>query len=152
MKKLLFITLLISSTLFYAQEITWHTDFDKAAKISKKTNKPILGFFTGSDWCGWCKVLDKEVLKTDKFKKWAKENVVLLELDFPRKTKISKDQKVQNYALQKAFGVSGYPTLVLFQPGKDNPKKNLKELGRTGYVSGGPNKWIKSIDKYVPKS
>ena len=67
------------------EELTWHTDMSKATDISIKENKPIFLFFTGSDWCGWCIRLQKEVFKTPEFIKWAKDNVVLVELDFPRK-------------------------------------------------------------------
>lgn len=151
MKKIIIALLLITSTSIFSQESKWLTDYNEAAKISKETKKPILAFFTGSDWCGWCKRLEKEVLITNEFNQWANENVVLLKLDFPRKTKLSKELRVQNYGLQRAFGVSGYPAMVLLNPGQgENSRKNLKELGRTGYVTGGPNKWIKSIDKYLP--
>ena len=32
-------------------------------------------FFTGSDWCGWCMRLQREVFLTPEFTKWAKDNV-----------------------------------------------------------------------------
>ena len=84
----LFITLVVvmGSFAVQAQEPTWETDINKAIKVSNKTKKPMLLFFTGSDWCGWCIRLQKEVLKTPEFATWAKENVVLVELDFPRRT------------------------------------------------------------------
>ena len=65
--------------------LTWYTSLDEVQKLSKDTGKPIFGFFTGSDWCGWCHKLQREVFAKDAFVKWAKENVILLELDFPRK-------------------------------------------------------------------
>jgi thioredoxin-related protein len=64
--------------------LVWHTDMNQAIAISQKENKPMMLFFTGSDWCGWCIRLQKEVFLTETFTKWAKENVVLVELDFPR--------------------------------------------------------------------
>ncbi len=88
MKHTIFAILLICSITTFAQEIKWLDSYEEAAKISKETNKPILANFTGSDWCRWCKVLDKEVFRTDEFKTWASENVVLLELDFPKKKKL----------------------------------------------------------------
>jgi len=151
--KNLFLGLLFLTTLTTFSQVEWMNDFDEAAKLSQKTKKPILANFTGSDWCGWCKVLDREVFNTSEFKTWAKKNVVLLEVDFPRRTKLSAKLKKQNYALQKAFGVRGYPTIWLFETGKGkNPKKDIVPLGKTGYVKGGAKKWINSIDKYMPKS
>jgi protein disulfide-isomerase len=153
MKKLFLGLLLISTVSAFSQELNWMTNFSEAAELSKKTNKPILANFTGSDWCHYCKILDKQVFSTNEFKSWAKENVILLELDFPKRKKISPELKKQNYALQNAFGVRGYPTVWLFESGKgDDPKKDIVPLGKSGYLKGGPSKWIKSIDRFMPKS
>ena len=67
-------------------ELVWHTDFAKARELSDATHKPIFGFFTGSDWCGWCHKLEADVFAKEAFVTWAKKNVVLLELDFPKTT------------------------------------------------------------------
>jgi len=89
MKKIILIAVLfLGFSSLQAQEAKWYSDFDEAAKISKKTNKPILANFTGSDWCGWCIRLDKEVFSKKEFQKWADENVVLLTVDFPRRKKL----------------------------------------------------------------
>lgn len=131
-----------------AQEV-WHTDLDKASEISKKTKKPLLLFFTGSDWCGWCIKLQKEVLHTPEFETWAKENVVLLELDFPRRTKLDPKLAQQNSELQQAFKVRGYPTvwIVDLVPGAN--KINLSALGSTGYVAGGPTAWLNNANQIL---
>ncbi len=153
MKKIFLLVLIITSFNSFAQkELNWLTDFNEAAKLSVKTKKPILANFTGSDWCGWCKVLNKEVFSTPEFTNWAKNNVILLVVDFPRKTKLPVALQKQNNALQRAFGVRGYPTVWLFKPGEsENPKKDIQPLGKTGYVRGGAKKWIASIAQYLPK-
>src|SRR6476661_3860710 len=97
MRKIFIALLLVVGTMtVQAQELTWHTDMKKAMEVSKKTKKPIMLFFTGSDWCGWCMRLQKEVLTTPEFQKWAKENVVLVELDFPRRTPQQPEIRQQN--------------------------------------------------------
>lgn len=45
------------------EDVVWHTDLNKAIELSKKENKPLMLFFTGSDWCGWCKKLQKKCLR-----------------------------------------------------------------------------------------
>ena len=151
MKKVLIIVLFFTSVSVFSQDLKWYSDFSEAAKISKKTKKPILANFTGSDWCGWCKVLKREVFDTPEFKKWAKKHVVLLEVDFPRRTKIAPELKKQNYALQRAFSVRGYPTVWMFKVGDgEDPKKDITPLGKTGYVRGGAKAWIATIAKYLP--
>ncbi len=151
MKKLLLGLLLMTTITTFSQEnINWLTSFDEAAKLSKKTKKPILANFTGSDWCGYCKVLTRDVFSKPEFKKWAKKNVVLLELDFPRKKKLNPELAKQNRAMQKAFGVRGYPTIWLFKVGEGkDPKKDLEPLGKTGYVRGGFDKWIATVEKLL---
>ncbi|MEE9350197.1 MAG: thioredoxin family protein [Flavobacteriaceae bacterium] len=151
MKKIFLGLLFISTLSAFSQEAAvWLTDFDEAAKISKKTKKPILANFTGSDWCGYCKVLTRKVFSTLEFKEWAEDNVVLLELDFPKRKKLAPKLAKQNKALQRAFGVRGYPTIWLFKIGKGkDPKKNMIQLGKTGYVKGGFEKWVATVDKIL---
>ena len=104
MKKILITLLLVVGSLtVQAQELTWETNLKKAAEVSMKTKKPLLLFFTGSDWCGWCIRLQNEVLKTPEFAAWAKKNVVLVELDFPRRTPQLPETQQQNAELQQIF-------------------------------------------------
>ena len=132
------------------QELKWHTDLKEAINISMTENKPLLLFFTGSDWCGWCVRLKNEVFNYDEFKKWSDKNVVLVELDFPRRKQQLENIKQQNRELASMFGVSGYPTVWLVNPQiKDSSKINLFKLGKLGYVAGGTNKWISEAEKFL---
>jgi protein disulfide-isomerase len=151
MNKILTITtlLLFTFTLQAQKSAEWHTSFDKAAKISIETGKPILANFTGSDWCGWCKKLTKEVFIRPIFSEWAAENVVLLELDYPRGKAQSEEIKKQNRELGQFFKVRGYPTLHVFKVGVEEGKTQITQLGKTGYVAGGPKSWIASIAQYI---
>lgn len=130
----------------------WLVNLEEAHALSQKTGKPIMANFTGSDWCGWCKKLKAEVFETAQFKQWAKENVILLELDFPRSFQLPDDIKQQNYQLQQAFGVRGYPTIWFFTLSNDDTGKlNINPLGNTGYVKGGPSAFIQVAANYVTK-
>ncbi len=152
MKKLFILAFfLCSSLVIQAQEtLTWHTDMTKATDIAVKENKPLFLFFTGSDWCGWCIRLQKEVFKTPEFIKWAKEKVVLVELDFPRKNEQTDAIKTQNAQLQQQLQVRGYPTVWFVSATKTaDAKVNLNALGSTGYVAGGPTKWLEVANQFV---
>lgn len=123
---------------------------NKSIQTSLETNKPIMLFFTGSDWCGWCKKLVREVYVKPEFKAWANKNVVLVEIDFPRRSKLSDQIQKQNRDLQQMFGVRGYPTIWFVNPVKtDKGQVNLSQLGSTGYVAGGPTKWIAAANKIL---
>ena len=134
-----------------AQELTWHTDVNKATDLSNKTKKPMLLFFTGSDWCGWCIRLQKEVLKTPEFAAWAKDNVILVELDFPRRSPMTPELQKQNMEMQQAFRVQGYPTVWITNATRKDGKLAFDQLGSTGYVAGGPAKWLEGANKILGK-
>jgi len=152
MKHLLTVVLLAFSLNGFTQQkpLEWHTDVKKAIDVSIENGKPLLFFFTGSDWCGWCKRLQKEVFFKPEFKSWANQNVVLVELDFPRRTKLPEATQKQNRELGQMFGVRGYPTIWFVTPEIQESKKiNFQKLGFQGYVAGGPKAWIAGADKFI---
>ena len=150
MKKIILIAfLLIGATCLQAQELVWETNLEKASQVAMKTKKPLLLFFTGSDWCGWCIRLQNEVLKTPEFAAWAKQNVVLVEVDFPRRSPQLPEIQKQNMELQQIFEVRGYPTIWISNPTKVDGKINLDKLGSTGYVAGGPSKWLEGANQIL---
>lgn len=153
MKKIIiaFVLIMASATTQAqtAKPLVWETNLEAATKVSLKTKKPLLLFFTGSDWCGWCIRLQNEVLKTPEFAAWAKDNVVLVELDFPRRTPQQPEIQKQNAELQQMFQVRGYPTVWFATPTKVDGKTNLAQLGSTGYVAGGPSKWLEGANQIL---
>jgi len=129
----------------------WYVDLEEAEKISQETGKPILANFTGTDWCGWCKVLKREVFITKKFKEWAADNVVLLEVDFPKTFKLPNNIAAQNASLQRALKVGGYPTIWVFET-QINPNtggRSLNAMAKSGYLRGGPGVWIPDLQKKI---
>ena len=150
-KLIVFVFLIFFQNLQSQQSnLNWHTDLNKAVNISFSEKKPIMLFFTGSDWCGWCIRLKKEVFNYPEFESWSKENVVLVELDFPRRKSIDPKILNQNRELARIFGVSGYPTVWFVNPQKlDANKLNFIKLGKLGYLAGGTNKWISTAEKFL---
>jgi thioredoxin-related protein len=94
-------------------ESTWLNDYKKAQQEAKASNKYLLLDFTGSDWCGWCKRLEKEILSQSQFENYARENLVLLEVDFPRAKPQSPELRKQNQELAQQYQVEGFPTIVV---------------------------------------
>lgn len=150
----LFFAILASIFLTFtgeSQELRWHTDMEQALDIASNENKKMLLFFTGSDWCGWCIKLQNEVFKTADFEAWS-NHIVLVELDFPKRTPQEEKIKGQNLQLQSMFKVRGYPTVYFVTPEKmPDGRTNLKSLGKTGYVRGGAKKWIDVANSIVGK-
>jgi protein disulfide-isomerase len=118
----------------------WSEDFAKASEEAKSEKKLLLIDFTGSDWCGWCIKLDKEVFSQPEFAEYAKKNLVLFEADFPNKVKQSDELKAQNAKLQKQYKIEGYPTIIVLD-------SEGKKVGELGYMAGGPKAFIAALDK-----
>jgi protein disulfide-isomerase len=118
----------------------WGESYPQALAESKKSGKPILADFTGSDWCGYCIALKKEVFDTPVFKDWAAKNVILLELDFPRRKPQAPEIKQQNEKLSQQFSIEGFPTILILDGAG-------KKIGELGYQEGGPEKWIAEFKK-----
>jgi protein disulfide-isomerase len=155
MKKFIFSLILfgfISVKVTAQESLIWHTDFNKALEIALNEDKKVMLFFTGSDWCGWCIKLQNEVFKTPDFKEWS-DDIVLVELDFPRRTPQDDKIKGQNRQLQAMFKVRGYPSVYFVQPQKmPDGRMNLNTLGKTGYVKGGASKWLEVANSIVNKT
>lgn len=103
----------------------WTMDFDAARKLAVEKDLPILLNFSGSDWCGWCKLMEKNVFSKDAWSDYAKDNIIMVLLDFPKnKSIVPEKYKGRNAELKAAFGVRGFPALIVLDAnGKD-------ELGR----------------------
>ncbi len=150
MKKIIISCLFVFSVItLNAQELVWETNINKAIEKSNAEKKPIFLFFTGSDWCGWCIKLQNEVFKTPEFTAWAKQNVVLVDLDFPRRTPQPDDLKAQNNSLQQTFSIQGFPSIRIVNADVKEGKINFDLLGGLGYMAGGPSTWLSEANNVL---
>lgn len=120
---------------------TWTTDYKKAQEEAKASHKLLLLDFTGSDWCGFCIQLDKAILQQPQFKDYASKNLVLMEVDFPRRKAQSAETQKQNMELARRYQIEGFPTLVV-----------LNGEGKTvwrydGLYQGGIATFLAELDK-----
>ena len=142
MKKLLFIIFTIFSISCQINTNSseepkkiWFTDVSQAIKQSKVSGKPIFAFFTGKEWCSWCKKLERQVLSQDSFINYAKENLVLLELDFPRGRRNLPQKQIE---LARKFNIKGYPTVILMD-------SSTNKIAKTGYEAMSPEQYVDHI-------
>lgn len=118
----------------------WLTDYKQAQEQAKSGKRLMLLDFTGSDWCGWCIKLDREVFSKPEFKEYADKNLVLLELDFPRGKKLAETERAQNEQLAVKYEIQGFPTIIVLDA-------DGKEVGTLGYQPGGPAAFIAELEK-----
>lgn len=119
----------------------WLTDFSQAKAQASKENKLVLLDFTGSDWCPHCIELRKKVFNSDQFAKYAADNLVLLEVDFPEKKELPEAQQKANDALAEQFNVEGYPTVVVVDA---TGKVLMREVG---YDGASARRYVKMLEK-----
>lgn len=145
----LLLTLLLSlGTQLYASEVMmsgakkgkWTMDYDAALKLAKKNNMPVFLKFTGSDWCKWCILMEGSVFTKQKWSDFANENIVLVTLDFPRKTALAPDMAERNNRLAKEMGVRGYPTYIVLDSDGST---------RLGQLGAGEDKTVDSFIEEV---
>jgi protein disulfide-isomerase len=142
MRRLFFLLVICAgiSRTARSENVEWFTDAQAAQAKAKAENKLVLLDFTGSDWCMWCKRLKKSVFDKPEFAEFAKSKLVLVEVDFPQNKTLSLDQKEANARLDKTYRIESYPTIILLDP-------DGKQVGRMGFVLGGPSAFIAKLEK-----
>jgi protein disulfide-isomerase len=124
-------------------ESSWVTDYKKAQEDAKASKKLMLLEFTGSDWCGWCMKLDREVFSTPEFQNYASRNLILVKLDFPRRRPQTEALKKQNEQLAQKYGIQGFPTIIVLNG-------QGEKVGEFGYMEGGPSPFLAKLET-LPK-
>lgn len=122
--------------------IHWLSNYEEAVNLSKSTSKPLVLFFTGSDWCGWCKKLEQESLDSSEFVQAAADKFIFVKLDFPVNTTLPLQLAAQNKQLQKKYSVRTFPTLIILDA-------HQTQIGVTGYRPGGGRAYADHLSKII---
>ena len=126
------------------KELNWLTNLEVAQQIADEKDLPIFVNFTGSDWCGWCIKLVDEVFSKQEFIDYAKGNLVMVKLDFPKNIQQSNETKIYNSKLATKYEIQGYPTILLLN-------SEGEVLAQTGYQYGGVKKYIDHLKSLLVK-
>lgn len=110
--------------------IEWHENYALALAEAKEEGKPLFLLFTGSDWCGWCMRLEKEVLNTREFQQKMEQKLIFVKVDFPSRAQLDAEVRHQNETLKRQFSVRGFPTVLIID-------ENENQIAQTGYREGG---------------
>ncbi|MCH9610646.1 MAG: Thiol:disulfide interchange protein DsbD [Chlamydiales bacterium] len=145
---------LLSTTLVYADapapakerhsegKLVWMDNYEQAMKNAEQQHKPVILYFTGSDWCGWCKKMDQEVFSSPAFAAAVGQKFVFVKVDFPMNSKLPEAQARQNAQLKQRYGVTGYPTVVIV-----DSKGGF--IGETGYRAGGGKAYAQWLEQFL---
>jgi protein disulfide-isomerase len=119
----------------------WSTDYEASIKKAATEDRMVLLEFTGSDWCPPCKIQAKEVFDQPGFEKFAKENLVPVKLDFPRRSGQDPETRAANQALAEKYNIEGFPTVILLD------SKGTELAREVGYQGGGVEGFIAWVEK-----
>ena len=142
LKIFLFFSLLIFTGNTAFSQNDWGLDYEKSMTKAKIENKAVLLLFTGSDWCPPCKLLHSKIFETKVFEEYAKENLILIKADFPKRKNnlLPIEQKIHNENLSKRFNIRGFPTVLILDT-------NGKVLDKSvGYPRLSPKDYINKIN------
>jgi protein disulfide-isomerase len=128
--------------------LTWLTDLPSAQARAKAENKSVLLFFHGSDWCPACVEMQRQVFDSPAFAEYARQALVLVDVDFPNKHKQDEELRRANAALKARFNLSpvpdeGFPTIVLLN---DAGETVFQE---TSYAGGGPAEVLPKLQRHA---
>lgn len=124
----------------------WTDNLDEALARAKTNGRLVLVDFSGSDWCGWCVRLDKEVFSQPEFLSGATNKYELVLIDSPQdESLLSERAKAENPKLCEKFGIRGFPTVLLLDA-------DGNVLLKTGYRKGGPVKYLKFLKSELKKA
>ena len=142
MKKLIVLCCVLLCVITTTQAQKWHTDFEEAKKVAMDKNRKIIAVFQGSDWNGLCIRLNKEMWTNIEFQQYAKNNYVMLKVDFPRRKEnlLSKDQIAKNNKLADLYNRDRVFPLVAVVD------KQGELLGTTGYKKVAVHQYIELLD------
>ncbi len=111
-------------------------DYDAALARAGKEGRSLFVFFTGSDWCVWCKKLVKEVFSHAAFLDYATNEFVCVVVDSPAdEGRIAPERLRRNNELKTQFAVNGFPTVLVV-----DATQNV--LHQAGYARGGATNWV----------
>jgi thioredoxin-related protein len=139
-KHLLWIGVLLATATTHAA--SWLTDLNVGRAQAQQEGKFVLINFTGSDWCPWCIKLRQEIFSQPEFEAFASKNLVLVEIDFPKRTPQPAAVQKANSSLLPQYKVDGFPTLIFL-----NPQGNVVHRG--GYLPGGARPFVQEMTRVL---
>ena len=130
----------LSGLIFFGSTLSatpqWQSDYDKALEAAKSEKKPLMLYFSGSDWNRQSLKMQEEILDKKEFERWSRKRVILLQCDLPRKS-IDEKLRQRNRELADKFKAELIPHVV-FIDGKEKViapyrlhRRRRRQLDRT---------------------
>lgn len=134
--------MLLGSVAVCLGEVSWSNDYTETLKRSEETGKPAFVYFSGSNWCGFCKRFDAQIEESKELQSYLKENFELVNLDFPRPSPKDDPNFELNTWLKAQHAVTGFPAILILD-------HRGAVLARSGYKRDGAEAFIKDLKKQL---
>jgi protein disulfide-isomerase len=144
-RQVLYLCVLFLTRGLFACDVSDDTNFPKSAALAKRTNRPLLLAFLGTDWSISSLKLDREVFDQAEFADDAKYNFLLCKLHFYQTQERAIEIIRQNEELATKYRIEEFPTVIVLNP-------EGIEIGRVGYVAGGVRSFAARLNAIVAKS
>ncbi len=116
----IFLLTVIFTTIASAQELQWNSFNDGMESAMRSLNskgkkKVMMDVYT--DWCGWCKKMDKDVYSQADIKAYLANNFILIKLNAESNNEVTyKDNQglTESVLAADELGIDGYPSTVFF--------------------------------------
>ncbi|MDO9552210.1 MULTISPECIES: thioredoxin family protein [Rhodonellum] len=123
MKKIsfLFIPLLLGALTLQAQDkINWLTFEEAAAKTAENPRMILVDVYT--DWCGWCKKMDKETFTNPAVIAYINKSFYPVKLNAENSSRKFnfKGREYTEETMARAFRVNSFPNFILMDPVMEN--------------------------------
>jgi thioredoxin-related protein len=122
---------------------------EQAKQKAQAEHKMILLNFSGSDWCGPCIRMDKEVLESELFQQYATAHLIIVNADFPRlkKHRLTEEQQIENDGLAEKYDQEGIFPCTLLLDYKGNVIQTWK-----GFYDKGADSFTREVKTLVEKN
>jgi len=120
-------------------------NLDEALDAARQNGKYVYVCFSGSDWCGWCRKLEREVFSKAAFRDGVMNDYELVFIDLPQdESLLSEHAKANNRKLVEKYAIEGFPTALILEP-------DGSVVAKTGYRKGGSAKYVEHLKEIREK-
>jgi thiol-disulfide isomerase/thioredoxin len=104
----------------------WTMDLDAAKSYAASNDVPVLLFFTGSDWCKYCKKTQEQIFTKEIWREYALDRLAMVYIDIPKDNSLlPKKYHERNEAMKESYELRGVPSFILLDPQDNSAHKEF---------------------------
>ncbi|MEW4565022.1 thioredoxin family protein [Bremerella sp. JC770] len=125
-----------------AVTIAWRTNLEEAQEEARESGKVLVLFFTGSDWCVYCHLLEEHVLTKPDMMELIERTTIPVKLDYPNESRLPDELAAQNAQVRQRLGIQGFPSVCLV----DDQLRAITAIRGFSGVDDWKDQWAKAVE------